>query len=489
MLSSTLRSLKATLVRRQLPLSSRRLLLAALCLLVALMGAMLAYTSRQLEALTTETLAYADRSLAVADDVQRLQDLTLSMERSARQYLILGDPRLLHDVGQALTSGRDLARRIGKALSTQEALLGARWITLGDQVAATLRRTDAGADRQAQRLSLLFRELGEANQQIERASRMAIQRGAETFTRDMAHQRQTLLSVGVWVALGSIASALMLGLWLSWLFDALAAAIANLGEPKPAATPPIGGPTDMHALAQRINAVRQTLEALENDKELFMRHISHELKTPLANLREGIALLEDRVTGELNSTQERVVGILSANADTLHQQIDDLLQYNASVFAAGRLALGPVDLIRLLHEVLETQRLRCEARGIRVAILGSARPFQLDAEKIRVVLSNLLANAIHFSPDGGQIRFLVAEAGESLHIDCIDAGCGIAPEDRERIFDPFYQGRRQVPALRKGTGIGLSIVRQLVNAHRGQIRVADSNAGAHFQIELPRHPE
>lgn len=485
---STLRSLKARLVGIRLPFSSRRLLLIALFALVGLMGVTLLYASRVLEALTTETLAYSARSLALADDVRSLQNLTVSMERSGRQYLILGDARLLRDFNQAQADGSRVARALGMALSPQEQLLTARWISLADSAADLLSKRSGASDTQKRRLFALFRDLGEVNQQIERSSRQAIARGAEKFEREMARYRQTLLAVGAWVAAVSVLAALALGLWLSWLFDELAASIANLGEHKRPARSLTGGPTDMHALALRINGVKQTLQALENDKEVFMRHISHELKTPLANLREGIALLEDRIAGQLSTEQERVVAILAANANSLHRQIEDLLQYNTAVFEAGRLDLQPLDLAALIRGVLDAQRLRCEARGIRVEITGHPRAARLDAEKMQVIFNNLLANAIHFSPDGGRIHFLIDDTDERIVVDCVDQGCGIAPDDRERIFDAFYQGSRQVPSARRGTGIGLSIVRQLVEAHHGSIGVLDSDDGAHIRIELPREP-
>ncbi len=480
-----LSSVKAPLVRVRLPLSSRKLLMAALFALVGLMGAALLYASRVLEAVSAETLAHAARSLALADDVRMLQDLTVSMERSARQFAIVGDPQLARDVDHALMNGKQLARRLGPLLPPQEQLLVARWSMLADSAVALLRQGPSATDAQRQRMLALFGELGAVNRQIENGSRLAIDRSAESFERDMGRHRQNLLAVGSWVAALSIAAALMLGLWLSWLFDELSAAIANLGEPREPARPPIGGPTDVHLLALHIAGVKQTLQALEKDKELFMRHISHELKTPLANLREGIALMEDRVAGRLSRQQQEIVAILSANADALHRQIDDLLQYNTAVFAAGRLALAPVDLVALIRSAIAEQRLRCDARGLQVEVVGTAAPAPLDAGKMRVVVDNLLANAIHFSPDGGRIRFLVGQAGARLQVDCIDEGCGVAPEDRERIFDPFYQGRRQVPAARKGTGIGLSIVRQLVDAHGGSVRALDHDGGARFRMDLP----
>jgi two-component system sensor histidine kinase GlrK len=479
------RHIKAQLVRIRLPFSSRRLLLTALFCLIGLMGITLTYTFQLLEALATETLNHSARSLSLADDMRSLRDLTVSMERSARQYGILDDLRLAEDFAVALKAGKQTAGRLRLALPSSDQPLTDRWAVLGDDAGDMLRRGPAAVVQQQSRMLTLFQEMADINQQLERGSRLAIQGAAQRFNRDMASYRQSLMAIGVWVAAVSMLAALILGLWLSWLFSELAAEIANLGEQKPPPTLLIGGPTDMHALALQIRAVKRTLESLEKDKELFMRHISHELKTPLANLREGVALLEDKVAGALTPEQERIVSILRANAFSLQDQIEDLLKYNAVVHSAARLDLRRTDILALIRVVIDEQRLRCEARRIRVEVTGSAKHAWLDPQKMRIILSNLLANAIHFSPEQGRIRFIIGGNDNRLTIDCADEGCGIDPDDRSRIFEPFYQGCRQVPAVKKGTGIGLSIVRQLVDSHQGKIALLQSDVGAHFRVELP----
>ncbi|HEY9109670.1 MAG TPA: ATP-binding protein, partial [Roseateles sp.] len=109
----------------------------------------------------------------------------------------------------------------------------------------------------------------------------------------------------------------------------------------------------------------------------------------------------------------------------------------------------------------------------------------VDDAKLAMALANLLANAVRFSPPGGVIALRLALDEQRLQIDCIDAGPGVAPEDAERIFEPFYQGRHQMPGARRGSGIGLSIVREIAQAHGGSCRLLPSERGAHFRIEIP----
>jgi two-component system sensor histidine kinase GlrK len=109
----------------------------------------------------------------------------------------------------------------------------------------------------------------------------------------------------------------------------------------------------------------------------------------------------------------------------------------------------------------------------------------VDGDKLGVVIDNLLSNAIDFSPEGGEVRLLLFRQDGLLCFECIDQGPGVAPEDRQRIFDPFVQGQREAPAPRQGSGVGLSIVRELVRAMGGAVALRPAAVGAHFFVEIP----
>lgn len=238
----------------------------------------------------------------------------------------------------------------------------------------------------------------------------------------------------------------------------------------------------------------QRLTELEADRARLLRHISHELKTPLAALREGVALLHEEVVGPLNGEQHEVVAILEHNTGVLQRQIEDLLRYHATVFEFARLQKRLVSLRALMKGVVEAQRLQLQASGLHVEIECGDEQVCLDPDKLRVALGNLLANAILFSPEGGEIRLLAARSGDGgtvskggdrLFIDCIDQGPGVAAADAERIFDPFVQGRRRPAAGPQGSGVGLAIVREVAAAHGGRVTLLPSAQGAHFRMDLP----
>lgn len=255
------------------------------------------------------------------------------------------------------------------------------------------------------------------------------------------------------------------------------------------------GPADLRRVGRRLDWLRQRLGELESERERTLRHVSHELKTPLTALREGVALLQDKVAGPLEGTQQEVVDILQHNVLTLQRQIESLLRLNAASFEARRLRYRPVQLKKLLADAIQGRELQIQARRLVIRPKAPAVTRALDGDKLLVVLDNLLSNAIDFSPEGGVIR-LEAEVGDDrVRITCNDQGPGIAPEDAERIFEPFVQGARAAPVERQGSGVGLSIVRELLAAMGGSIVLdrtlagngdpASGSPGACFRIEVP----
>ena len=213
--------------------------------------------------------------------------------------------------------------------------------------------------------------------------------------------------------------------------------------------------------------------------------MSHELKTPLAALREGIALLRDGVAGKLGSDQQEVVDILHQNAFALQGQIEALLRFNAAAFEARQLQRRPADLLALVREQVQAQRLQWQARRLSVQVEGMPATLSVDPDKLGAAVANLLSNAIRYSPEGAKIILDVSTAADGVRIDVRDEGPGIAQQDRDRVFEPFYRGERQPRGAGRGSGIGLSIVNEYVAAHGGRVRLLPDSGGGHFRIELP----
>jgi two-component system sensor histidine kinase GlrK len=282
--------------------------------------------------------------------------------------------------------------------------------------------------------------------------------------------------------LGALLVALAMGWWLVRPVRHLEQAIVRLGASRFDEPVTVGGPADLRQLGKRLDWLRQRLAELETDRERALRHVSHELKTPLTALKEGVSLLREEVPGPLDAGQREVVDILQHNVRVLQEQIESLLTLNAAAFDARRLQLAPVKPKNCWPAWCSAAT--CTARPGNCRHHRGARSVgDARCRKMTVVLDNLLSNAIDFSPDNGKFAFGQPDDG-LWRFECIDQGPGVAEEDRQRIFDPFVQGQRVAPAPRQGGGVGLSIVRELV-APWGQGLSGAAGAGAHFCVEIP----
>ena len=235
--------------------------------------------------------------------------------------------------------------------------------------------------------------------------------------------------------------------------------------------------------------MRRQLIDLEQQKTRFLQQISHELKTPLTALREGAQLLSDDVLGSLTPEQREIAEILRQNSLKLQKLIEELLDYGA--IPLRKLELAPLDPGRLMAGVADDHKLPLQAKSLKLDTRDPGLVMVGDAAKIRIVLDNLLSNAIKFSPPGGIITMALRGDGGELIVDVTDQGPGIAAADRPHVFEPFYQGRVESLGPVRGSGLGLSIVREYVVAHGGsaEILAEAGAAGAHFRVRLPLKAE
>ena len=458
-------------------------LLLAFLLIAALMGGISLRAVATFDGLVAQSRGFSARALQLNGAVQQLAGSSAVMERAGRQSLILNDLMLRKRFDE---SARD-AEQLLASLVPDDVVpeLAARWRR---QLAVITALFAGNADTALEReraMAAEFRNLEQINSDVALGVQHAIEgRNAIMATRlDYSRARLTRMVLG---AIGfSVALAIGLGLWLARPFKRLERAIVGLGENRLDQPIMIRGPADVRRIGQQLEWLRLRLTELDADKARFLRHISHELKTPLAAMREGVSLLKDGIAGPLNASQQEVAQILQHNTVVLQGQIEALLRFNAAAFEARRLKREEVDLLQLLEEQVDAQRLQWQAHALSVRITGEPLMAQVDAAKMATVVANLLSNAIRFSPQGGAISLRLERAQEVACIEIQDEGPGVAETDRPRIFEPFYRGVRQPENAARGTGVGLSIVQEYVAAHGGRIALVPDSVGAHFRIELP----
>jgi two-component system sensor histidine kinase GlrK len=254
----------------------------------------------------------------------------------------------------------------------------------------------------------------------------------------------------------------------------------------------IEGSKDLREIGDQLEWLRLKLIQLENSQQLFIKSISHELKTPLATLVEGVDLLRAEVVGELNAEQFKIIELLQIANIRLHGLIENLLEYQEITSTEAELNLFQFDIIQLIKQMYEDYQLLLKNKVVSLEAKEKSIDFIADQDKMKIVISNLLSNAIKFSPDGGRINIKLEVVGSDLCLLIEDQGVGISESQRFHIFNEFYKHSSSKKERIKGSGLGLHLVKYYVTAHHGQIELlpaSEEYSGARFQLTLPQLPQ
>jgi len=455
--------------------------LLTLPLLVGIGNAML-----KLDQLTSESEAVVSNSAQSTRENQRIAQAITNMERNARQYLVTQDAEFLplYDAAadsleaslaslerlpQTPETGASFLAVRQSARTVQSALMGPRELIDGDDMVTELRAMAFASATVAETMR------SQVNTQLDQL-------------RDNTDSAQKAL---LWQAAALIPGTLILVLFFLLLVGRpmrqVDRAIRELGKGDFNHPIEITGPSDLETLGRQLEWLRNRLRESTEEKNKFLRHMSHELKTPLANIREGTELLLDGSVGSLERQQQEVTGILRDNGVKLQRLIENLLTFSEWQTNTAAIELSVFELKPMVFAVLSQHRLAIANRKVKLQIDVSPISVNADEGKLRLVLENLVSNALKFVPDFGTIYVTAKMVGDVLVIDVADTGPGIVAEDKPRIFEAFYQGRRLQGGHVGGTGIGLSVVQECVNAHGGSVQIVERSphTGAHFEVRLP----
>lgn len=416
-----------------------------------------------------------------------LYEQATTLERIARQHLILEDSALLDEYAHLREEFRQTTRQLAALPlepGSQEALekLADRESRLHNLLTAPGRGPEA-----ADELADGYSKLVDGAQSMLAATNQLTQRAIERLQETATQGREKWIYVGLATVGIAIALAIVFATLIARPIRQLDLAIRQMGSADFTHAIKVTGPQDLRYVGQRLEWLRGRLSELEQQQAQFLRHVSHELKTPLTAVREGAELLRDDVGGKLTPEQRDIVRIVRDNTLSLQKLIEDLLAYQQTR-GAEPAALGPVALPDVVTRVVKEQRLAALARMI--AFEASMRPATVigDAERLRTIVDNLLSNAIKYSPRNATVQLNVGVKDGFAVLDVIDEGRGVAAADRSRIFESFYQGPPPVDGRIKGSGLGLAIAREYALAQGGRIEVAgrgDGKSGAWFRLSLP----
>lgn len=292
----------------------------------------------------------------------------------------------------------------------------------------------------------------------------------------------------------SLLMALWVGRWierplqdLSQAAQALPASLTG-GQFQPI---PLQGPREVRTMAAAFNAMAGQLQASQRAQRDLIANVSHDLKTPLTSIQGFAQAILDGTAGD-PASQQQAAQVIYTEAGRMHRMalnLLDLARMDAGTFSFEH---APLDLDTLLRDV--AQKFSPQARQGGITLTYTGGPTGLvngDADRLAQVFSNLVDNALKFTPAGGQVQLSARRDGDWLEARVEDDGPGLAPQELERIFERFYQADKARSGGRRGAGLGLAIARQIVEAHRGQIWAANRSAeragdpGSVFIVRLP----
>lgn len=414
-----------------------------------------------------------------------LGDYLMGMERNARVYQVIGDTKLLDTYHELHVGFQKTASQLLSSEGEQGVLAKiAELLRLESEFYAVLRREPPNSSLAVNSLNTfdtmreIVRELIDKNSED---IRIAVQ--------DLHRYANGAQNILLWEAFMIIPVAMGLGLLIMYRvigpIRELDQGIHRLGSGDISQRIKVSGPDDIQALGKRLEWLRERLIELADQKRVFLQHISHELKTPLASIREGTELLKDRVVGPLNEQQDEIAGILQKSSLHLQKRIEDLLAFSITDEPKDGMELQWVPLEGIISDVIDDHQLSIRSKNIELVLNVTDIKIHADVEKLSAIVDNLISNAVKFSRESSQLIVTQTLQNERVQLDVIDSGPGIHPNEFEQVFQPFYQGSTHYSGHLKGTGLGLAIARLYARMHQGEIKALERSGGAHLRLILP----
>jgi two-component system sensor histidine kinase GlrK len=441
--------------------------------------------------LAADSEAVLSESASATLENQRITNLLFSMDRGAQQYLLLRDDSgsasellTLYDGDQknfesSIATLRTLPTNADITAKLDELIESSQYVHRTLHGGPAEKPLDQIIEQRFQTMSDAARDVGQGMRSLIDDRLNKLQDSTLSAQQAIAWQSAALIP-------GTLVLVVLFLMLVGRPMRQVDRAIRELGEGDYSRTIAVTGPHDIETLGRQLEWLRHRLRESAEEKNKFLRHMSHELKTPLANIREGTELLLDGSVGPLDKQQQEVTGILRDNGVKLQKLIENLLNFSAWQTHTAALELTEFELKPMVFGVLGQHRLVLSNKKIKLKLQVSPINVRADEGKLKLMLENLLSNAIKFTPSGGTIAVGAGMEDNDLVIDVADSGPGVHPEDGDRIFEAFYQGRRPQDGPVGGTGIGLSVVAECVQAHGGTVELLkDGEPGAHFRVRLP----
>ena len=228
------------------------------------------------------------------------------------------------------------------------------------------------------------------------------------------------------------------------------------------------------------------LQAVDSEKSYFMRRAGHGLRSPLAAIQSLLRLVQEGFVGEAGQRARELIGRALRRTDELIALVNDLLRYSQLQAETEPASRQPVSLDTVLTDAVDTFRPLADERGVTLELVTEPTTVLGDLENLSDLVTNLISNAIKYTPEGGSVRVALLREEDRARLDVSDTGIGIPLEAREHIFEEFYRAPNAKALEPGGTGLGLAIAKRVVTVHGGEIGVeSTSGMGTTFTVRLP----
>ncbi|MEL5848658.1 MAG: HAMP domain-containing sensor histidine kinase [Candidatus Igneacidithiobacillus chanchocoensis] len=420
----------------------------------------------------------SDTLLQVAIPLQRDILRIEALQQQAEFYLRLG----------ALLPGQGYRKISSDLLQKEQEQLAGLLPQLDQhpQIAAVVRNMQAQLQNfsASEAKPLQQEQLDTGLQQLRALLQQLFQKEAARAALARQHATWLILALVFFSAILAILVTWRVKVSLSRPLATIRAALEDIASGKSAQVAEVG-PPELRAIANSITLMQERLEEEEKLRHLFLSQISHELKTPLASARSGAELLLSERFGALDARQREILEIITRQMQELFIAIQEMLDLHALRARSLDYHIETLAPETLLHELERRFRSLLEQKKQRLQIAcRSQRAVRADPQRLAQILSNLLTNAYKYAPAESLVELTVDAEGNEVHFAVRDYGKGIPESMLEKVFEEFFQ----VPekgALSKGTGLGLPIARELVEAQGGRIRLRNVSPGLLAEFWLP----
>lgn len=452
-----------------------QLVVLAFILVVAPLGILIYQATDSMVTLSRMGREHAQVALEFLSRSQQLRGLSEDLVRSARQYAVVQKPEIKQRFKDQLEQYRGLLQVHAFLIEsdTTETIY-----ELTNELQTT--KLDKASAERVTALVPLTNTLYED-------TRQRLEQRLESLNAQAEQQQNLMWLQASLLILLSAVLILFFSIRITRPVKRLLKRIQALGHGKTSNQRPFSGPREFLALNHQLDWLEEHLQILEEEKQAFLRHMSHELKTPLTTLREGTDLLAEGLAGPLSESQQDILQLMQQNGQSLQSLIEQLLDYNR-LQHGGEPELQTLAITPIINEALSSHQLLLKQKGIAISVPQSSKQWPVDKGLLLRTLSNLISNAAVYGYQSGKLIIELSSSDGCLGIEVCNSGPQIPDSDLEQLFDPFYQGKNQRQGSIKGSGIGLSIAREAVRAQGGELILNKNTDGyVSFLITLPEH--